>query len=274
MLNRVASTKRVFPRTKSPARLSGPLTRGLNAYALAAAASGVTVLACVMPAEGAPVCKTLSIDLQSSATFPLNPANQFAAPFNVAQSLYSFSFYTTGISQFFWWNRGFFTPNSAGAKVLTGANNLPANVAFGVEIGPGGQFAKPASYGMLFTYGRGTYNHVQGGGTKQKHRGNLNLFGDNYVGFQFTQSGQVYYGWARLRVTTKKIYSLYYTSLHILGYGYETAPNTAIAAGSCSGTASSESFAPQATSSEAQPPSLGMLAQGSEGIARWRTLQP
>jgi hypothetical protein len=275
MMNSDQESNRLTPRAKTPAPISDPLARCLNAYAIAAAASGVAVLACAMPAEGAPVCKTLSIDLQSSATFPLNPANQFAAPFNVAQSVYAFSFYTTGISQFFWWNRGFFEPNSGGAKVITASNSLPADLALGAEIGPGGNFNKPASYGMLFTYGRGTRGHFQGGGNKRSHRGNLNLLGDNYIGFEFRESGQLHYGWVRLRVTTKQgYYNKNYTSTHVLGYGYETAPNTAIAAGSCSADAQAKLAAPSGPGPDSRKASLGMLALGSEGIARRRTPQP
>src|SRR5579862_487412 len=268
-----SNLKRSTPRVKKPAPISEPLARSLNSYALAAAASGVAVLACAMPAEGAPVCKTVSVDLQGSATFPLNPANQFAAPFNIAQSVYSFSFYTTGISQFFWWNRAFFEPNSAGAKVITTSNNLPADVALGAEIGPGGNFKKPASYGMLFTYGRGTFRHNQGGGTKSNHRGNLNLFGDNYIGFEFVESGQLHYGWIRLRITTKPGYvKKNFTSTHVLAYGYETTPNTAIAAGSCSGEEKANSIEPQ--NSQLPPANLGLLALGNPALPAWRRPQP
>lgn len=255
-------------RAKTPARLPESLNRRLHAYTTAAAASGVAVLACAMPAEGAPVCKTVSIDLQSSSTFPLNPAQQFAPAFNVAQTQYSLFFSTTGVSQFFWWNRGFLEPNSAGAQVVLGTNNLPADLDFGANIGPGGNFGKPASYGLLFTYGRGTAGQVQGGGTKSQHRGNLSLLRSSYVGFQFAQSGQVHYGWARIAVTTKRgNFYRNYTSIHVLGYGYETAPNTAITAGSCSAQANA---APNGSSVDAQPASLGMLALGSDGIAGWR----
>ncbi len=262
---------RAARKTKTPARLPESLNRRLNAYAMAAAASGVAVLACAMPAEGAPICKTVSIDLQTSNTFPLNPAQQFAPAFNVAQSQYTQYFYTTGVSQFFWWNRGFFEPNSARAKVVLGANNLPAGLAFGADIGPGGNFGKPTSYGLLFTYGRGTYGRVQGGGTKSQHRGNLSLLQSGYVGFQFAQAGQVHYGWARLAVTFKQGYfNKSYSSTHVLGYGYESSPNTAIAAGSCSTAENSEPSGPAELHPGSQAPSLGTLALGSESLAQWR----
>jgi hypothetical protein len=260
------ATTRAVPRVKTPARLSEPLSRGLNAYAFAAAAAGVAAIACAMPAEGAPVCKDLSAKLLATNTLPLNPAEQAVAPFNIAQTTMSYFLSTTGISQFIWWNRGFFVPNSAGAKVLLGAKNVPANVASGAEIGPGGQFGKGASYGVLFTYGRGNFSHIQGGGTKLKHRGNLSLVQDNYIGFQFSESGQAHYGWVRLRVTFQNPPQTH-TVIHVLGLGYESAPNTAIAAGSCSG---SEKEKAGARPSDFRGASLGMLALGSEGVRSWR----
>lgn len=265
MLKPASNPRARTSRTKTPARLSESLNRRLNHYAIAAAASGVAVLASVMPAEGSPICKAVSIDLQDASTYPLNPAQQFFPPFNVAQSQYTQFFYTTGVSQFFWLNRGFFQPNSAGAKVLLGANNLPAEVGFGANIGPGGDFGKPASYGLLFTYGRGTYGQVQGGGTRSQHRGNLSLLASGYIGFQFAESGQVHYGWARIAVSFKEGYfDKNYSSTHVLGYGYESQPNTAITAGSCGGEQAS-AMVPGVPLPDSKGASLGLLALGGEG---------
>jgi hypothetical protein len=273
------SAERISRRPKSPGQLPESLNRKLNAYALAAAAAGVTVVASAMPAEGAPICKTVSATILQSNTFPLNPANAAFAPFNVAQTtmstlLSTFRRTTTpplsGLTSF-WWNRGFFTPNTAGAEVLLGTNNLPAKVAPGSAIGPGGKFGKGASYGLLFTYGRGNFS-VRAGGTSQKHRGNLSLVHENFVGFQFSDAGQLHYGWARLTVSfhAGRYVAHPLTALEISVYGYETTPNTAIAAGSCSAEQASNGDV-QYTSPTAANPSLGMLALGSEGLASWRS---
>jgi hypothetical protein len=270
MVNPDSNAKRTFPRVKTPAALPEPLTQGLNAYGLAAAAAGVAVLACALPAEAAPICKTLSTQLFSTSTFPLNPADQPAPPFNIAQSA-TFTFISvTGISQPFFWNRGFFTPNSAGAKIILGDKSLPADIAFGAEIGPSQQFAKPPSYGMLFTYGKGhPYTRSQGGGTKLHHLGNLSLVQENYVGFEFSESGDVHYGWARLTVTFQKnVGKGKHTVIHILGYGYESTPNTAIAAGICTEEQQSHNGGRSASSSDSRGASLGMLALGRAVAAR------
>jgi hypothetical protein len=262
------AARRSFPQVKQPARLPQALQRSLNAYAVSAAAAGVAVLACASPAQGAPVCKYPSAAIHSNNAFPLNPIGVGPAPFFVAQSTLRYFLSTTGVSSLRWWNRGFFTPNSGGATVLLAANSLPADVAPGAEIGPGGQFGAGASYGMLFTYGKGNLSHVQGGGTKQKHRGNLSLTQESYVGFQFSQSGSMHYGWARLAVSFHNSGASKQSVLHVLSFGYESTPNVAIAAGSCSASEQADSGAPGRSSAASSGASLGALALGSAGLAK------
>jgi hypothetical protein len=121
---------------------------------------------------------------------------------------------------------------------------------------------------MLFTYGKGNLSHVQGGGTKQKHRGNLSLTEDSYVGFQFSQSGSVHYGWARLAVSFHNSGASKQSVLHVLSFGYESTPNLAIAAGSCSGSERADFGAPSRSSAASSGASLGALALGSAGLAK------
>jgi len=250
--------KRAFaPRNRTV--LSEPLARRLNAYVLAAGAAGVAALACATPAQGEVVCKEFAAQLTHTNNFPLYLTQPAVAPFNIAQGTNSTfrSFTTTGRGTLQWWNRGFFTPNTVGAKVLL-SNSLPANLASGANIGPGGDFGKGNSYGLLFTYGKGEYSY-RGGGTKLNHRGNLNLNQTNYVGFQFKDPAGVHYGWARLSVSFEKGRGKsMHTILHVTGYGYESTPNAAIAAGSCSeNVAGSENVSAGS--------SLGLLALGSVG---------
>jgi hypothetical protein len=259
------TSKRGFPRVKSPERLSEALSQRLNAYAVAAGAAGVAVLACRMPAEAAPVCKTLSAQLTRTSTYPLYLIDPAVPPFNIAQGTNATfrSGSLTGVGTIFWWNRGFFTPNSAGANVLLEANKWPANLAAGAEIGPGGNFGKGTSYGLLFTYGKGQI-YFTGGGTKLRHEGNFNLTQTNYVGFQFAEAGAVHYGWARLAVSFQDGGSdVKHAVTNILGLGYESTANTPIDAGSCGEQASAG--APGGSSSSAGA-SLGMLALGNAGM--------
>jgi hypothetical protein len=260
-------SKKAAFRSPKPVALCDSLHRRLNGYALAAGAAGVAALACSPQAEAAPVCKTLSARILGSNTFPFNPARETFPPFQIAQT--TFGFYSSAYARLFLWNRGFFTPNSLGANVLLGKSNLPANLAAGASIGPGGKFGKGGSYGLMFTYGVGSpYNRHHG--TLQNHQGNLNLQGTDYIGFRFSHAGDAHYGWARLQVTIQKGYVGKNTAIHVLGYGYESTPNTAIAAGSCSTPERSDADTNKAPSLESRGASLGMLALGGEGMARWR----
>jgi hypothetical protein len=212
-----------------------------------------------MPAEGSPVCKTLNGQVSGISSYPLYLEGQAVPPFNIAQMTNSsfISSISTGNGRFVWWNRAFFTPNSAGAKVLLN-KGVPADLASGAEIGKGGNFGKGESYGLLFTYGNGeAYFH--GGGTKSKHRGNFSFTQDNYIGFQFSVAGSMHYGWARLN-TTFVGKARPHTVLHVLESGYESAANTSIAAGNCSGEQQAD--AREKSPADSPNASLGMLALG------------
>jgi hypothetical protein len=246
-------TKRRLSSGKAPARLSDSLSQRLSAYAVAAGAAAVAVLACSPPAEAAPICKRLSTEIPLSNTFPLNPAGQAAAPFNIVNTTFQ---YLDSYGRFFWWNRGFFIPNSGAANLLLSANNLPANLESGNAIGPGGNFGKAKSYGLMFTYGKGFPYDPQGHGTLKKHIGNFNLQQTNYIGFVFSKSAEAHYGWARMNVTLRQGGIGKYSTIHLLGWGYESTPNTAIAAGDCSDAG---------RPSQGNGASLGTLALGNAG---------
>jgi hypothetical protein len=282
MLNSEVNGKRPIPRIKSPAPLPESLNRRLASYAMAAAAAGAATLACSAPAEGEEVCRNISIQLSDTTTFALNPGKLIAGAFNVAQTTFS-SFPSSGY-YYFWWNRGFFTPNSAGANVLVDDTGMVADAASGALIGPDAKFGKGQSYGMMFTYGNGTFD-FRAHGTLKKHRGNLNLQDANYIGFEFLLAGKIHYGWARLQVKfDRRQYYQTKAHIHFLGYGYETAPNTAIAAGSCAAESAGNTIGngpshanidstvgETGTGSNApKSATLGMLAAGSAALPVWR----
>jgi hypothetical protein len=263
-------------RTRKPSKLPQPLHRHLNSYASAASAAGVALLACSLPAGATPVCKNLAVTLTGTETYSLNPGGQQFAPFNIAQTFDNLSSLT-----FAFWNRGFLTPNSARAAELLGTQGLPAALASGASIGPGGRFGKGKSYGMLFSFG------PLNGGTKKHHQGNFQFGQTNYFGFRFSISGEDHYGWVRLKVTFGNGFDGTATLIHIRGSGYETTPNTAIHAGQCSsglpsalasskdsGTRSAtpeiRQNAPSDSDSISRSASLGLLALGACGLRLWR----
>jgi len=233
-------------RSRKISMLSSTLEHGVNAYALSAAAAGVTVLACSIPAAAAPVCKVSTATLSGgAATFALNPAQQPVIPFNVAQTFSSPSTHAT-----FAFSQAFFTPNTPGAQVVVASNALPANLAAGASIGPAQKFGKGQLYGLLFTY-RPWYRNAT------SHKGNFKFGQINFFGFEFSINRQTHYGWVRLQVTKGLV-------THILGWGYETAADTPILAGACGAS----------SAGSASPASLGALALGSEGLPLRRRKSP
>jgi hypothetical protein len=253
----------------NPNHLPAALDHRLNAYALAARAAGVALLAC-SPADSATVCKKVDVSLVKTDTFSLNPENLQIAPFNLVETYNDLS----SLSACCWGDRGFIIPNSIGAAELLGAGDLPADVAFGAKIGPEGRFGKGRSYGLLFTFG------YDWGGTYRHHQGNFQLKKTNYIGFKFSVSGEHHYGWVRLSVTFDQGGDGKVGTMHISSFGYETTPNTAVHAGQCSSQpvlrspASSEQKARRNSVRNARtarpPASLGELAAGSSGMRVWR----
>jgi len=241
-----------YNRTKSRARRSQPLAErllhNLNAYRLAAGAAGVAILACSAPANAAPICGSLSVTLPRTETYAFNPAHQKVAPFNVAHTFNDLSSHPQSYQV-----RGFFTPNTPDAKAMLSTNGLPADLASGASIGPGGNFGKGKSYGVLFGYYY--FNRLTG---------NFPPNASGYVGFQFSESGQVHYGWLRVRLAN--LDGWHSPSIELSEFGYESTPNTAITAGNCAASASS--VAP--TSKPEATVSLGLLALGHPGLHLWR----
>jgi hypothetical protein len=133
----------------------------------------------------------------------------------------------------------------------------------GVEVGPKGRFAKvgpdllvekymstptygkplSVSYGLWGNYGKGLANH--------------------FLGFKFTIDDETHYGWARLNVVFKD--TIPYATL--TGYAYETVANKPILT---TGVATDVN----ADSADAQPATLGHLAQGASAIPAWRAETP
>ncbi len=266
--NPEALTRKRATSARQPMALSTSLDRRLNGYALAAGAAGVALLACSAPAaEAAPVCKTLSAQLFRAAAYPINPAGQAIAPFNLGQSTVVYTAY--GYSTFSAnWNRAFLAANSLGANALLDSKGFPADVASGAAIGPGGNFGKGASYGLMFTYGKGPGSKSDVG-TLSRHKGNFNFQQENIFGFEFAQSGKIHFGWVRLKANVK-IYDKQYkrTQISVLQYGYESTPNTAIDAGSCGSGQRAEADSGQGLTEATLRPSaaeLGRLALGSAG---------
>jgi hypothetical protein len=264
------STNLTSVRFNEPSTLCGAIHQRLNGYMLCASTAGVAILACSLPAEGSPVCLQVGFTLQGTDTYALNPVLSPVAPFNIAQTFSSPSSHPT-----FAGGRLFLTPNFPDAETVTAENDLPADLPAGASIGPGGNFGEGKSYGLLFSTNR------------SRHQGNLEPGKTNYFGYRFLISGKTHYGWVRMTAT---ITVPHFIEAQVVALGYESTPDTAIAAGVCtsalaltgaasnlqndaansSNQAGGSASAVRSSSDTPRPTSLGMLALGVQGLPLWR----
>jgi hypothetical protein len=244
----------------------GPkLERSLSAYASAALASGVSLLAITASSEAKIVYTPAHADIPTNggrvfldlnhdglADFYFRNSNYFAGPgdgsgfsLRVACALsHSTTFAGCLNKSNKVWGQGvrsrrFASALSPGFKVGPNKSHFQ-QPAKGI---PGGLMAR-------FFFGgnsSGSYNGTSGQWLYTTHR---------YLGMQFAIGNQVHYGWARVSVTLLGV------RIHatLTGYAYETIPNKPIVTGKTTG----------ADVITLDPATLGHLAQGTSGISVWR----
>jgi hypothetical protein len=252
-------------------RLGPELEKVLSAYASAAIAAGVSLLAITGPAEAKivytpadvtiPMNGPLALDLNhdgitdfvlSNVFFPATtyPSASFAS-LNVSPGAGS-------LNEF--WGRG--------VTVGSGRNRFASALKAGLPVGankfyfhksPKGLMAdlavayvpavRPATPNCSSDTG-GCYSNTMGQWMYTKNR---------YLGLQFTISGQVHYGWARIAVRRTAVNGSNSITAVLTGYAYETIPNKPIITGKTKG--------PDVITLKAA--TLGRLAQGASGLSAW-----
>lgn len=216
----------------------------MNAYALAAGAAGVTMLALAQPATAEIVFTP------SDAILPLNQyisidLNHDGAP--DVRFLLNSHFYHTFL--------GDLTVKGDGgivAMVEEFGVRSAAPLLAGATIGPDQEFAK-VNLRMATSHGADIPSYYIYSRTEKGAWGNLQ---NRFLGVRFVIEGTIHYGWIRMTVGS----SGRPLSATITGYAYETAPDQPIKAGQMSGEADAPAL-PSATAVG----SLGALALGSTG---------
>ena len=198
-----------------------------------------------------PYGATLQIDLNNDGTYDFNLVNKYS----------SFCFTDGGgpPNCTFAGEQDFLRVNgngNRGAGVVGGtggANALP----YGKTIGPPLQndFTRVefASRNMACeshsSSARGTFSH-------NGFSGRFLNVNHKFLGLRFVFDNQLYYGWAELSVTSG-------VSATLMGYAYQSTPNTAITARD---TGPDASVQPEA----GRTPSVHLLSMGREGVRRFR----
>jgi hypothetical protein len=225
--------------SRKPSTLSESVQRHLNAYALAASAAGVSMLALTQPAQARivythankrlPECRQ---DRNLCVKLDLN--HDGIADF----SLYYGTYRGWGLTV----NEFQHSPNEVWGTGVS-ASALPS----GVRVRADRQFGKShffmakcnTSSGFSCKKGSGPWYNVK----------------NRYLGLKFVIKGRIHYGWARLNVGTKQ-----HPYPTLTGYAYETIPNKAIITGKTNG--------PDVIIVE--PATLGHLARGASAVSAWR----
>jgi hypothetical protein len=223
-----------------PLRLSESLHRHLNAYALAASAAGVGVLALVQPADAKIIYTPAHVKIRVRRGVFLDLNHDGIHDFEVSNTSSGYAGHAE--------QDGGLRVSPVNRKNLMWGRKRDASSQFGpwasalssgVKIEASPRFKKSHSFLLKWSsHGTGTCCYSRGPWKNVQNR---------YLGLRFVIKGQIHYGWARLNVTIadKNLEAT------LTGYAYETIPNKPIIAGQTHGT---------------NKPTLGRLAQGASGV--------
>ncbi len=266
------STSRTQTKQRKRSALSTALESNLSAYALAAGAAGVALLACAQPAEAKVVVTKTNIAIPvNGGIVQIDINGDGQNDFGI--SAFAFPTQTctlpAGLPQHGKQSPPLGCPfdDQLVVKPAQGANEVwnagksyyqfkfcAADVARGSRI----DRLRPFAPGTVVMYGNE--------GTSEGHKLCSFVAGTRpFLGVKFLdKSGNLHYGW--IRVTHDGV-----RDGIISGYAYETTPNKPILAGESTDADEASLLAPTDLAPQAaQPATLGHLALGATGLAGWR----
>jgi hypothetical protein len=226
--------KRLTQDARKARDLSTPYQHQLNAYALAAAAAGVSLLALAQKSEARIIYTATHRVIGDGDSYALDFTGDGTTDLTL-ENKYRYSCGPDGSC----WRFQSLIVNLAG-------NNQAVRNAYGaVAMKPGMPIGSKGSFGG----GPATMGILNGFSRTSTPRGSWINVNNRYLGVKFNIKGKTHYGWARLSVQVQ--FPLTITAT-LSGYAYETIPNKAIIAGKTKG----------AEDSVKQPATLGRLALG------------
>jgi hypothetical protein len=234
--------------------LTHRLDRKLLGYSAAASAAGAGLLALAQPLEAEIVYTPANQTISVNQSFSLDLNNDGTPDFILSNRLswFSFAFHRghRNPSDTFSYNVGTLDaiPES-GNRVLINHSSFAQALPAGKQIALGEKW--DTAHGFMDSCGSGDGIFRASGPWHGSHSG--------YIGLAFSVGGKIHYGWARLNVSQS---GCQITAV-LTGYAYETVANKPITSGAT--TEASEVHAKTQL-----PATLGLLAQGSAGLAAWR----
>lgn len=223
--------------------LSQPLQQRLNAYALAATAAGVGMLALTPPAQAEIVYTKAHVVIGRYAVLSydidLNGDGTGDVTINLASRVGD--------------SHNFLRASRALGIDLGGVR---CALKAGSRIGPKKHFS--ATAGLLTVTGGSNSTYGFASDTRNGWKNGA------YLGIKFLINGEVHFGWARMTVKTQ----MSGITILVSGYAYETIPNKPIIAGKTHGADDAEQPAPASLTIPAErPATLGLLALGAPGLS-------
>jgi hypothetical protein len=243
------------PRPSKTSRDLSPTTREkLSMYALAAGAAGVSMLALTQVSQAKIIYTPAHVPiLGPRGLYRLDLNHDGVVDFKITNT----TNYNT--DQAFW---DLFAKAGAGNAVIgtfvyRGFPPDARAMNSGSQIGASQKFFAGAAKMASFYVGGGGYSA----------HGNWPHATDRYLGVKFQIGSETHYGWARFTVQTygKPVR----IDAELTGYAYETVADTPIIAGQTSSAAEDQTANAQRLPA-GEPAMLGLMAQGSRGLATWR----
>ncbi|HTR23584.1 MAG TPA: hypothetical protein VMI10_06335 [Terriglobales bacterium] len=230
------------------AEVSDATHHRLHAYALAAAATGVSILALAPPAEAEIIYKKADV----FASFQLDVNGDGIFDFQVRN-------WGSTIYGFLW---AFASGSQNG--VVAGSGGVAA-LSAGAVIGPAQKFIHSSVMAWGFLYS-GSGSHFR---REKRCFGPWDNVHARYLGLKFIIDGEVHYGWARLNEKCHFDWQV----AKLTGYAYETIADQPIVAGQKKGNLEDQSLNSQPAlpaDGVSKQATLGMLAKGSSALKGWR----
>jgi hypothetical protein len=239
--------------------LSDSFTHRLNAYALAAGAAGVGMLALARPASAKIVYTPAHIPIvQNKGLVELDLNHDGINDFQFSNYTYSERAKRSpeGFDRF----ALTVEPAQQSNRVRSAESDrtvCAAHLLKGKTVGPRSPF-QPGHSSLPMAEGAGDYTSFNSLGPWLKVK-------QGYLGLKFVIKGEIHFGWVHIQMAGE-------TYPTITGYAYETIPNKPIITGQTKGPeeigAKASLPAPAARSA-----TLGLLAMGAQGLSAWRREQ-
>lgn len=234
------------------------LHQRLHAYALAASAAGVTMLALTHPAQAEIIYTPAQVTIGPNQSYGLDLNNDGIVDFTIVNQLKS-----SGSA----FELNLFVQNPGGGNAVAAHLVNSGGFQWAYAFSSGFRITQAQRH---FTSARATMAWSRGvkwgsswGGSWP---GTYGLGGGGYLGLKFKIKGKIHYGWAQL-----------YTDLAwnqtatLIGYAYETIPNKAIKTGQEQDNQSVGQPDPATlTRPDQAPATLGHLARGASALRLWR----